>query len=59
MSGSEGAFICGQCPIRVVVEAPANEWDNFKQFDFEIKMSQKLDVLIAQFCSDYRLDPKR
>lgn len=70
MSGSESAShffsfterICAQCPIRVVVEAPENDllfsdfWDSWAS---EIKMSQKLDVLIKRYCSDYRLDPER
>ena len=59
VTGSKGAFICGQCPIRVVVEAPANERGDKDKFDFEIKMGQKLDVLIKRFCSDTRLDPER
>jgi hypothetical protein len=59
VSGSKGAFICGQCPIRVVVEAPANERGDKDKFVFEISMSQKLDVLIKQFCFDNRLDPER
>jgi hypothetical protein len=66
MSGSEDVSICGQCPdaIRVVVKASEEDRSSANgrcstSWDFEIKMSQNLDILIKRYCSNHHLNPTR
>jgi hypothetical protein len=63
MSGSEDVSICGQCPdaIRVVVKASEEDRSSVcsTSWDFEIKMSQNLDILIKRYCSNHHLNPTR
>ena len=63
MSGSEDVSICGQCPdaIRVVVKASEEDRSSVRStsWDFEIKTSQNLDILIKRYCSNHHLNPTR